>query len=241
MDMLRQAIVKIISTNGGNLASNLGAADILQAIYSTAKIGKKGSDRVFISNAELLPAARCALAQEGHFSKREIHTEIKKLPGMEVETPLLGQTLSIAAGCALAAKMESANKTIYCLIGDGEHNIGQTWEALLFASKHHLTNLVIIIDRNGIQHSGHTETILPLEPLRSKYESFGWNTVEVDGHNISHLKDALADAKKAKRPTAIIAHTTPGKGVSFAENKTVYIDSKLTADETQTALEELSE
>lgn len=239
MDTLRESIIKLISTNCGNLASNLGAADILQAIYSTAKNGKKGNDKVFISNAELLPAAKCALAQAGHFSKRELQTNSQNLPGMEIAIPPLGQTLSIAAGCALASKMDSANKTTYCLIGDGEHNIGQTWEALLFASKHHLTNLIVIVDRNGIQHSGHTETILPLEPLRSKYESFGWNTIEVDGHDTEHIKDALAQAKKAKRPTAIIAHTTPGKGVSFAENKTVYIDAKLTADETQNALEEL--
>jgi len=246
VDTLRLAIVKVIAAHGGNLATNLGAADILSTLYSTAKLGKKGNDRVFVSNEELLPAVHCALAYIGYFSKRELHTNFtqtvkKEMIGIDIKMPPLGQTLSIAAGCALAAKMDRNDKTIYCLIGDGEHNIGQIWEALLFASKHHLTNLIVIIDRNGIQHSGHTETIMPLEPLRTKYESLGWNVIEVDGHNAQHIKEALVDAKKAKRPTTIIAHTTPGKGVSFAENKTTYIDSKLTANETQTALEELSE
>ena len=123
MDTLRTAIVKIIAAHGGNLATNHGAADLISTLYSTAKLGKKGNDRVFVSNEELLPAVHCALAHAGYFSKRELHTNLtqtakKETRGIDIKTPPLGQTLSIAAGCALAAKMDRNDKTIYCLINN---------------------------------------------------------------------------------------------------------------------------
>lgn len=129
----------------------------------------------------------------------------------------MGQTLSIAAGSALAAKMDDQKHRVYAILGDGEHYQGAIWETILFAAKHKLNNLTVLIDRNNMTADGYVEEILPLENLRAKYEAFNWNVVEVDGHDISHIAEALKE--QSTKPTAIICHTTPGKGVSFVENK----------------------
>ena len=141
---------------------------------------------------------------------------------------------------ALAARMDKKKYRIYCITSDGEHDAGNTWEAIMFAGKNKLSNLTVVIDRNNIQIDGVTEDIMPLEPLREKYEAFNWHAIEVDGHNIQHFVDAVHEAKAIyEKPTVIIAHTTPGKGVSFMENDYTWHGKPPNKEEAQKALLEL--
>ena len=141
---------------------------------------------------------------------------------------------------ALAAKLDKKKTRVYCLTSDGEHDAGNTWEGILFAGKNRLNNLTVVIDRNNIQIDGFTEDIMPLEPLRDKYESFNWHVLEVDGHNIEEFVDAVNEADAIyEKPTVIIAHTIPGKGVSFMEKDYAWHGKPPTPDEAKIALKEL--
>ncbi len=172
-----------------------------------------------------------ALARAGYFPVEELKTLRKlgtrlqghphrgALPGIENTSGPLGSGLSQAAGMALAARMDKKKHRVYCLMSDGEHDAGNIWEAVMFAGKYKLGNLTGVIDRNNIQIDGVTEDIMPLESLRDKYESFNWHVLEVDGHNIPEFISAVFEAKSVyEKPTIIIAHTIPGKGVDFMEN-----------------------
>ena len=151
-------------------------------------------------------------------SRLQGHPEREKLPGLETTSGPLGSGLSQAAGMALAARIDGKATRIYCATSDGEHDCGNTWEAAMFAGAYKLSNLTQIIDRNNIQIDGYTETIMPLEPLRDKYEAFGWHVLEVDGHNVAHIVAACEEAKAVyEKPTIIIAHTIPGKGIRSIE------------------------
>jgi transketolase len=141
------------------------------------------------------------------------------LPGLGTTSGPLGSGLSQASGMALAAKMDKSSWRVYCLTSDGEHDEGNTWEAVMFAAKYKLDNLTAIMDRNNIQIDGYTEDVMPLENLRAKYEAFGWHVIEVDGHNMRQIVDAVEQSKTIHgKPTMILAHTIPGKGVDFMEN-----------------------
>jgi transketolase len=154
----------------------------------------------------------------------------------------LGEGLAIASGIAAAGKLDKKSYRVYCVTSDGEHQEGSTWEAVMFAAKYKLDNLVAICDRNYIQIDGNTEEVMPLGDLAAKYRAFGWNAIEVNGHDYKALMKALADAKKMKgRPTMIVAITTPGKGVSFIENKFQWHGKAPSKEEAEKALAELSE
>jgi len=236
---LREDVIGMLEEAGsGHSAGPLGMADIFAALYffilrqDPKKPNWEERDRLVLSNGHICPIQYAALARRGYMPLKELRTLRKlgsrlqghphrpSLPGIETTSGPLGSGLSQAAGMALAAKMNGARHRIFAVLSDAEHNEGNTWEAILFISKNRLSNLTAIVDRNNIQIGGFTEDVMPLDPLREKYESFGWHVLEVDGHNIEEFVSAVYEAKSIfERPTVIIAHTIPGKGVDFMERK----------------------
>ena len=229
---LREDVIEmLLSAGSGHSAGSLGTADIFSALYFQILNEK---DKFVLSNGHICPIWYATLAQKGLFSKKELktlrksgsrlqgHPHINSLPGIENSSGPLGEGLSVAIGMAIAAKMEGGNydHRIYCMTSDGELDEGQIWEAAMFAGARQLSNLTWIIDRNNIQIDGTTESIMPLEPLRDKLESFNWYVIEIDGHNIEEIINSCNMAKAVtQRPTVIIAHTIPGKGVEFMQYK----------------------
>lgn len=235
---IRQDIIKmLLSAGSGHSAGPLGMADVFTALYfSVLNIDPRkptwpDRDRLVLSNGHINPVFYATLAHRGFFPRRELmtlrqfgtrlhgHPHNLALPGVENSSGPLGQGLSQAIGMALAARMDKRRYHTYALLSDGEHDEGQTWEAIMLAGKLRLSALTAIIDRNNIQIDGFTEDIMPLESLRDKYEAFRWHVIEVDGHNIPAIAAACHEAQAVQeKPTVIIAHTIPGKGVDFMEN-----------------------
>ena len=236
---IRQDIIRMLERAGsGHSAGPLGMADIFTALYfNILKHDPQnpewdGRDRLLLSNGHTNPVLYATLARSGYFSTDELltlrqfgsrlqgHPERTKLPGVETTSGPLGEGLSQGAGMAYVMKHIDArpNQWVYVMMGDGELDEGNVWEAAMFAAKYKLSNLIGIIDRNNIQIDGSTEDVMPLEDLRGKWESFGWHVQEVDGNNIESIIDAAAMARAiTNQPSMIIAHTIPGKGVDFME------------------------
>ncbi|HOK17309.1 MAG TPA: transketolase [Candidatus Paceibacterota bacterium] len=235
---IRQEIIEILlEAKSGHCAGPLGAVEQYVALYFSGILNYRPKepdwperDRVVISNGHYAPLIYTILAYAGYFDKSKLFTLRKlnsslqghpcrlSLKGIETSSGPVGEGLSQAIGMSLAAKMNKKNYQVYCLMGDGEHQCGNTWEAIMFAGKHQLDNLTVIIDRNNIQIDGFTEKVMPLEPLKEKYEAFNWKVLEVDGHNLEEIINALYKAKSVfVKPVAIICHTIPGKGVDFME------------------------
>lgn len=235
---IRQDIIAMLTAAGtGHSAGPLGMADVFTALYfavlhhNPKRPDDPARDRLFLSNGHICPVWYATLAHAGYLPRREMLTTLRKLgsrlqghphkhslPPIENPSGPLGQGLSQAVGYAYAARMDSAPFQVYALLSDGEHDEGQTWEAVMFAGKHRIANLTAIIDRNNIQIDGMTEDIMPLEPLRAKYEACNWHVIDVDGHNIEEVIDACSLALAiAEKPVCILAHTIPGKGVDFME------------------------
>jgi transketolase len=257
---IRQDIVKMLLTAGsGHSAGALGMADVFTALYFGGVLNYdsknpdwKERDRMFLSNGHICPVLYTTLAHAGYFPYEELttlrklgsrlqgHPERKKLPGIETTSGPLGSGLSQASGYAYASRMDGKKFRIYCVTSDGEHQEGNHWEAVMFAGKNNLSNLTCFVDRNGIQIDGYTEEIMPLEPLKSKYEAFNWSVLEVDGHNIEAVIDAANMAKAIhENPTVIICRTIPGKGVDFMENLPEWHGKPPDLGETIEALNEL--
>ncbi|MFH1611751.1 MAG: transketolase [bacterium] len=238
---IRKSIIKmLLEAKSGHSAGSLGMADVFASLYfgDVVKYNPKDAkwderDRVILSNAHICPVWYATLAHAGCFPEDELITLRKlgtRLQGhpskdhfewMETSAGSLAQGLSIACGIAYSfTKFDNKKNWVWCLSSDGEHNEGQMWEAAMFAGKNRLFNLTQIIDRNNIQIDGYTEDVMPIEPLKEKYESFGWHVLDVDGHNIEAIIDACNESKAIfEKPTLIIAHTIPGKGVDFMEWK----------------------
>ncbi|MBI5733303.1 transketolase [Candidatus Jorgensenbacteria bacterium] len=234
---IRETIIEtLLEAGSGHSAGPLGMADIFTALYfhilnhDPKNPDWPDRDRLILSNGHICPVRYVAMAYAGYFPMEELKTLRKintrlqghphrtALPGVETTSGPLGSGISQSIGVALTARLDNKKYRVYCLTSDGEHQEGNTWEAIMFAGKHKLSNLTVVIDRNNIQIDGYTESIMPLEPLREKYESFNWHVLEVDGHNMFEFVDAVNEAKAIyEKPTAIIAHTIPGKGVSFME------------------------
>ena len=234
---IRETIIETLCEAGsGHSAGPLGMADIFTALYfhvlnhNPKKPNWLDRDRLVLSNGHICPVRYVTMAYAGYFPMEELKTLRKinsrlqghphrtALPGVETTSGPLGSGLSQAIGMALAARLDNKKYRIYCITSDGEHDSGNLWEAVMFAGKNKLSNLTVIVDRNNIQIDGFTENIMPLDPLRDKYESFRWHVLEIDGHNILDFVDAVNEAKAIyERPTVIITHTIPGKGVSFME------------------------
>tara|TARA_Y100000310_G_scaffold339032_2_gene430448 strand:- start:3806 stop:4642 length:837 start_codon:yes stop_codon:yes gene_type:complete len=257
---IRQDIIKLLVEAGsGHTAGPLGMADIFTALYF--KVLKhnpknprwKDRDRLILSNGHIVPVRYAAMAEAGYFpiswlktfrkinSKLEGHPSFKKLPAVETSSGPLGEGLSQACGFALAAKMDKATYQVWCLMSDGEQQEGMTWEAAMLAAKYRLNNLTAIIDRNNIQIDGVTEDVMPLEPLKEKYESFGWHVIDINGHDMEEIISTLEEAKAIQeKPVCIIAHTIPGKGVSFMEKDYKWHGVPPDKEQAKKALKELS-
>ena len=235
---IRQDIIKMLLEAGsGHSAGPLGMADVFTALYFDILNHKADNpewderDRLFLSNGHICPVRYVAMAHAGYFPISELatlrklgsrlqgHPERERLQGVETTSGPLGSGLAQAAGYAYAARMDTKKFRIYCVTSDGEHQEGNHWEAVNFAGKYNLSNLTAFVDRNNIQIDGYTEDVMPLEPLKAKYEAFNWSVIEVDGHNIEAIIDAANMAKAIhENPTVIICRTIPGKGVEFMEN-----------------------
>ncbi|MEK7453063.1 MAG: transketolase [Patescibacteria group bacterium] len=256
---MRQDLIKMLLEAGsGHSAGPLGFMDVLTTLYfHILKFNPKDPDwedrdRLFISHGHIAPVLYTVMAYAGYFPKEELmtlrklgtrlqgHPHRESLPGLESTSGPLGQGLSQAIGSALVAKLDGKRYQIYCCLSDGEHNEGQVWEAVLMASKYKLNNLTAILDRNNIQIDGYTENIMPLDSLVAKYEAFGWHVIEVDGHNIGEIANACDMAKTIyEKPTMIIAHTIPGKGVDFMEFKFEWHGKPPNKEEAQESLNQL--
>jgi len=256
---IRQDIIRMLAeAQSGHSAGPLGLADIFAILYfhemkyDPKNPGWPGRDRFVLSNGHVAPALYATMARAGFFpveetltlrklgSRMQGHPSKSWLPGVENSSGPLGEGLAIACGIALAGKMDGKGYKVYCMTSDGEHQEGSTWEAVMFAAKYRLDNLVAICDRNFIQIDGNTEDVMPLGDLAQKYRSFGWHAIEANGHDYAALMGAFAEARRTKgKPTMIIAHTTPGKGVSFVENKYKWHGKAPSSEEKERALAEL--
>ncbi|HEY4499687.1 MAG TPA: transketolase [Candidatus Paceibacterota bacterium] len=256
---IRQDIIEmLVEAKSGHSAGPLGMADIFTALYfqvlnhNPKRPDWPERDRLILSNGHICPVRYVAMAHAGYFPIEELltlrklntrlqgHPHRTSLPGVETTSGPLGSGLSQAIGIALAGRLDKKKYRVYCAMSDGEHDAGNVWEAILFAGKNKLNNLTAIVDRNNIQIDGFTETIMPLEPFKAKYEAFNWHVVEIDGHNIEQFIDATNEAKAVyEKPTVIIAHTIPGKGVSFMENDYTWHGKPPNPEEAKRALYEL--
>lgn len=238
---IRETIIHmLVAAKSGHTAGPLGMADIFSAFYfHILKHDPKNPewderDRLILSNGHITPVRYAAMAHAGYFpveecltlrklgSRLQGHPERDMLPGLETTSGPLGSGLSQAAGMAYGLRMdqkgEKSNANVYCFLSDGELQEGNSWEGAMFAGHNRLSNLIGIVDRNNIQITGMTEDIMPLEPLRDKFEAFGWHVLEINGHDMADIVNAVEEAKAIhEKPTMILAHTIPGKGVKEIE------------------------
>lgn len=237
---IRVSIIEmLVSAGSGHSAGPLGMADIFTSLYFFILRHNPGDpfweerDRLILSNGHIAPVLYATMAHAGYFPVEELltlrkfktrlqgHPHREFLPALETSSGPLGAGLSQAVGMAIADRMDkgpSSDRFFYCLLGDGELNEGQNWEAVMLANKEKLGNLIAIVDRNNIQIDGYTEDVMPLESLTHKFESFGWHTEEIDGHNFAEIIAAVGRAQAVfDGPSVIIARTIPGKGVSYME------------------------
>lgn len=257
-DVRKDIIEEVYEAKSGHPGGSLSCVDILTVLYfnqmniNPEKPNAEGRDRFVLSKGHCSPALYAVLAKKGYFDKellktfRKIgsnlqgHPDMNKVPGVDMTTGSLGQGLSTAVGMAIASKMDSAGCRVYCLLGDGEIDEGQIWEAAMTASKKELDNLCVILDNNGLQLETNIEEIIEPSSIADKFMSFGFNVIECDGHNISNLIDAFNSARTKKgMPTLIIAKTVKGKGVSFMENKIEWHGKAPSEEEYNKAIEEL--
>jgi len=255
---VRELIIDMLTeAKSGHSAGPLGMADIFVALYfhilhhDPQNPDWEDRDRLILSNGHICPVRYATMALAGYFPIEELKTlrkfgtrlqgpERLRLPGVETTSGPLGSGLGQAAGLAYAARMDNKNWRTYCLMSDAEQAVGVLYEAMLFAGRNKLNNLTGIIDRNNIQIDGFTENIMPLEPLRAKYEACNWHVIEVGGHNIEQFVNAIEEAKAIyEKPTVIIAHTIPGRGVSFMEKKFEWHGISPKPTEADAALKEL--
>lgn len=256
---IRQTLIDMLEDAGsGHTAGPLGMADIFTAFYfhilhhDPANPLLEDRDRLILSNGHITPIRYATMAHAGYFPIEECttlrkfgtrlqgHPERERLPAVETTSGPLGSGLSQAAGMAYAAHMDGKKFRTYCLMSDGEQEAGNIWEGAMFAGNNRLSNLTGVIDRNNIQIDGMTENVMPLEPLKDKWEAFNWHVIEVDGHNIEAFVDAIEEAKAIyEKPTVIIAHTIPGKGVKEIEFDYTWHGKSPSTEEEQEFLKEL--
>jgi transketolase len=248
----------LLEAGSGHSAGPLGMADIFIAFYfhilnhDPKNPDRADRDRLILSNGHICPIRYVVMAMADYFPVEELKTLRKlgtrlqghphrtALPGVETTSGPLGEGISQGIGIALAGKLDKKDFHVYVVASDGEHQEGNTWEAALAAAKYKLDNLTVVIDRNNIQIDGFTENVMPLDFLRAKYESFNWFVQEVDGHNIRSFVEAVNQTRAVhEKPSVIIAHTIPGYGVDFMENKFEWHGKPPNPDEAKKALDEL--
>ncbi|HYS42374.1 MAG TPA: transketolase [Geobacteraceae bacterium] len=258
---LRVSIVKTLhKSQSGHTGGSLSAMDMVTALYfykmrhNPADPGWEGRDRFVLSKGHAAPAQYVALAEAGYFPVEDLmmlrrlgshlqgHPDSKSTPGVEVPTGSLGQGLSMAVGMALGLRLDGKANRVYALLGDGELQEGQVWEAAMAGGHYRLDNLCAMVDANALQIDGEVAKVMNVAPIADKFRAFGWNALEIDGHNMAAITDSLDMAETVKgKPTVIVAHTVKGKGVSFFENKASYHGVPPSDEELPRALECLGE
>lgn len=260
-DIRTSIIEMLVEAGSGHTAGPLGMADIFTTLFfnvlrhDATNPGWKDRDRLILSNGHICPVLYAAMAHAGYFPLKELktlrklgsrlqgHPHREWLPLLETSSGPLGEGLSQTVGMALAERIDrgrSSDVFFFCLMGDGELDEGMNWEAAMLAAKEKLHNIIGIVDRNNIQIDGFTEDVMPLEPLRAKWESFGWHVIEIDGHNFDEIIAAIDQAKAIfEKPSVIIAHTIPGKGVKEFERKFEWHGKPPNKEEAKMALKEL--
>jgi len=258
---LRLHVVRMThAASSGHPGGSLSAAELVSSLYfrvmnhDPANPSDPDRDRFVLSKGHVAPVLYAALAESGYFPVEDLmglrkigsplqgHPVRGKVPGVEMSTGSLGQGLSMACGIALAGKMDGRSYKTFCLLGDGELQSGQNWEAAMFARHHGLSNLIAFVDRNRLQIVGNTEDVIGLDPLPEKWRAFGWNVIIVDGHNVRQILDAIDKASISKKnPTVIIMNTVKGKGVSFMENNAGFHGKACNDEELAKAVAELEE
>jgi transketolase len=257
---IRQDIISmLVEAGSGHSAGPLGMADIFTALYFEVLNHRPKQpdwpqrDRLILSNGHIVPVRYATMARAGYFPVAELktlrklgsrlqgHPERLRLPGLETTSGPLGSGLSQACGLALANRLDGQkSRWTYCIIGDGETDEGNIWEAAMLAGKYQLANLTAIMDRNNIQIDGPTEEVMPLENVREKWEAFNWHVLEINGHNFAEIINACDEAKAIEnKPVLIMAHTIPGKGVDFMEYDFHWHGKPPKSDEAKVALKEL--
>ena len=258
---VRKGIIEAVySNNSGHPGGSLSIADILTVLYfKEMNINPKNPkwedrDRLVLSKGHCSPALYSCLANRGYFPVEDLktfrninsylqgHPDMKNIPGVDMTTGSLGQGLSSANGMAIAGKMEGKNYRVYCILGDGEIEEGQIWEAAMTSAKYKLDNLCVIVDNNNLQIDGTIEEVMSSYPIDEKFRSFGFQIINIDGHNIREIIDALDVAKNVKeKPVCIIAKTIKGKGISYMENKAEWHGKAPNEEQYELALKELEE
>lgn len=257
---MRKLIIEMLArAKSGHPGGSLSSTEIIACLYfDILRHDPKNPDwpqrdKFHLSKGHCCPALYAALVLSGYVSREELwslrrlgamlqgHSD-RRVPGIEMGSGSLGQGLSVALGMALAAKLDKINSRVYCLMGDGENQEGNIWEAAMAAAHFKLDNLCGIVDYNHFQIDGRTDDIMNLEPLNKKWESFGWHVVQCDGHNVQELLDGFGEAKTVKKkPTILIAHTVKGKGISFMEHVVDFHGRAPTEKEKEIGLKELEE
>lgn len=246
----------IYNAKSGHPGGSLSCIDILVALYHNKmnlNLDSEGNrvDKLILSKGHVAPAYYAVLASKGFIPHEDLNTLRKidsyleghpsnKINGIDVSSGSLGQGLSIANGMALAKKLDNVEGTVYCILGDGEIEEGQIWEACMTASKYKLNNVIAFLDYNGLQIDGNIKTVKGVDNLRERFESFGWNVQEIDGHCFEQILESVDKAKKSEKPNIIIAKTIKGKGISFMENEAGWHGKAPNEDEYKLAIEELS-
>ncbi|MEE9322967.1 MAG: transketolase [Candidatus Aenigmarchaeota archaeon] len=256
---VRKDIIKMTTEAGsGHPGGSLSSVEIMVSLYfhvmnHNPKDHKwEKRDRFVLSKGHVCPVLYSTLARSGYFPADELvtlrklgsrlqgHPDRKKLPYLEISCGSLGQGLSIAVGMSIGLRMDKKDQRVYCLMGDGECDEGQIWEAAMSGAHYNLDNLCGIVDVNGLQIDGRTKDVMSLEPLEKKWEAFGWNVIEIDGHSFEQLIKAFEEANNIKgKPTVILANTVKGKGVSFMEHKAEWHGKAPTKEEAEIALKDL--
>ncbi|UCD35942.1 MAG: transketolase [Nitrospiraceae bacterium] len=257
---IRISILHMLTRSGsGHTGGSLSAVDVAVAIYFSkmnfdpGNPGWEGRDRFILSKGHAAPLLYAVMAEAGYFPAETLdylrrvesplqgHPCCRKLPGVEVSTGSLGQGLSVANGMALGLRLDNNPARVYCIMGDGEVQEGQIWEAAMTAAHYKIDNLCAVVDSNELQIDGPVEEVMGIQPLHDKWEAFGWHTISIDGHDMEEILKALDEAERVKgRPTVIIANTTKGRGVSFFEDKAEYHGVTPTEDEFHAAVKEIS-
>ncbi len=257
---MRRKIISMLGLSGsGHPGGSLSATDILAELYfdgmrvDPSNPKWEDRDRLILSKGHAAPALYAALALKGYFPVEELdnlrklgsrlqgHPDMKKLPGVDMSSGSLGQGLSAANGMALAGRLDDKDYYVYVIMGDGENQEGQVWEAAMFAAHYKLDHIIAFVDHNRLQIDGNITDVLSPEPLKDKWQSFGWNVQQIDGHNIEQIATAIAAAKQVKaQPSLIIADTIKGKGVSFMENQVSWHGNAPKAQQVEQALSELA-
>ena len=252
---LRADLIEMIPAGKvGHLGGSSSIMDVVAALYFKhmrvfSNPADPRRDRCVFSKGHAVLAQYAAFAELGYVSREDLkkvktldgtlqgHPDMDHTPGIEAVTGSLGQGLSVSLGIALGLRLDESSSRVYCIVGDGEMDEGQIWEAAMAAAAYHADNLVAVIDRNGVQATDTIPNVLPNEKIKEKWEAFGWNAIEIDGHDMQQILEALDAAQLCKgKPTAIIADTVKGKGFPFAEGKAAYHNAALTEDEYRQAL-----